>query len=122
MATARPLRPVHRTNRALSAPPSALPAALGGLLLEWAQTHAPTLGTIVAAAEAEAAWRRMVDAQCADLAFLRERWPDHTSPEVEACNRRLLAREAPGGEAEQALGQLDEAYGGADRVPLEVRR
>ena len=63
----------------------------------------------------------MVDAQRDDLQFLRERWPDRTSPESLAALARLLRRAAPDGAAEAAMAAVFAAYGGAARVPRAVR-
>lgn len=72
-------------------------------------------------AAAEIAFRAMVDAQCADLALLRARWPDRTSPESQGAIARLAATMAPGGDADQAIASVDAAWGGAARVPGPVR-
>jgi hypothetical protein len=70
---------------------------------------------------AEHAFYRVVDAQRDDLQFLRQRWPDRTSPESLAALARLLRRAAPDGEAETAMAGVFAAYGGAVRVPRAVR-
>jgi len=73
-----------------------------------------------AAAAAEARWRAVVDAQRDDLAVLRARWPDRTSPESRAVLARLRRRVAPGGDADEAMAAVHAAYDGA--VPPVVRR
>ena len=75
-----------------------------------------------AAREAEAHWRRVIDAQWEDVQLLLRRWPDRTSPEPAAALVRLLRRAAPDGDADQAMGALEAAYGGRERVPPAVRR
>jgi hypothetical protein len=72
--------------------------------------------------QAEAVWRAVVDAQRDDLALLRARWPDRTSPESAGALARLRRRAAPGGEADEAIGAVHAAYGGPRRVPPAVRR
>lgn len=72
------------------------------------------------AAAAEGAWRAVVDAQRADLALLRGRWPDRTSPESRGAIERLRRRADPGGDADRAIGAVHEAYGGEARVPERV--
>ncbi|HVG97849.1 MAG TPA: hypothetical protein VNK05_13170 [Chloroflexota bacterium] len=62
----------------------------------------------------------MVDAQRDDLAVLRARWPDRTSPESRAALARLRRRVAPGGDADEAMAAVHAAYDGA--VPPVVRR
>ncbi len=74
------------------------------------------------AGAAEAGWRLVVDRQRDDLALLRARWPDRTSPESLEAIARLRRRAAPGGEADEAIGAVHAAYGGAERVPGAVRR
>jgi regulator of protease activity HflC (stomatin/prohibitin superfamily) len=71
---------------------------------------------------AEHAFYEVVDAQRDDLQYLRERWPDRTSPEALAALARLLRRAAPDGEAETAMEGVFSAYGGAAVVPPAVRR
>jgi hypothetical protein len=73
------------------------------------------------AQQTEHAFYRVVDAQCADLALLRSRWPDRTSPESRGAIDRLTARAAPDGDADRAIGALHAAWGGAARVPGPVR-
>ena len=80
--------------------------------------HRPVHGP--AAAAAEARWRAVVDAQRDDLAVLRARWPDRTSPESRAVLARLRRRVAPGGDADEAMAAVHAAYDGA--VPPVVRR
>jgi hypothetical protein len=75
-----------------------------------------------AAAEAEAAWRAVVDAQRDDLALLRDRWPDRTSAESLGAIERLQRRGAPGGDADRAVASVHAAWGGTARVPEHVRR
>src|SRR5262245_10826429 len=75
-----------------------------------------------AVAAAEAAWRRVVDAQAADLVLLFRRWPDRESPDSQGAIARLHRRRAPGGDADQALAALETAYGGPDAVPAAVRQ
>jgi hypothetical protein len=75
-----------------------------------------------AAAEAEAAWRAVVDAQRDDLALLRARWPDRTSPESRAAIERLHRRGDPGGDADRVIEAVHAAWGGTARVPAAVRR
>ena len=75
-----------------------------------------------AARDAEAIWRQVIDAQWEDVQLLLRRWPDRTSPEPAAALVRILRRAAPGGDADQAIGTLEAAYGGAERVPQTVRR
>lgn len=70
---------------------------------------------------AEGAWRAVIDAQRDDLVLLRRRWPDRTSPESAAAVARLRARAAAGGDADRAVGAVEEAYGGAEGVPDAVR-
>lgn len=72
-------------------------------------------------AAAEVAFRAVIDAQCADLALLRARWPDRESPESRAAIDRLAAAGGPGGEADQAIASVHAAWGGHDRVPEAVR-
>jgi hypothetical protein len=74
------------------------------------------------ATAAEGRWRAVVDAQRDDLALLRARWPDRTSPESLGALARLRRRAVPGGEADEAIGALYGAYGGAARVPPALRR
>jgi hypothetical protein len=74
------------------------------------------------AAAAEGRWRAVVDAQRDDLALLRARWPDRTSPESLGAIARLRRRAQPGGEADEAIGAVHAAYGGSGRVPPAVRR
>ena len=62
----------------------------------------------------------MVDAQRDDLAVLRARWPDRTSPVSRAALARLRRRAAPGGDADEAMAAVYAAYAGA--VPPVVRR
>jgi hypothetical protein len=62
----------------------------------------------------------VVDAQRDDLAVLRARWPDRTSPESRAALARLRRRVAPGGDADEAMAAVHAAYDGA--VPPVVRR
>lgn len=71
---------------------------------------------------AEQTFYKVVAAQRDDLQFLRERWPDRTTPEALAALARLLRRAAPDGEAEAAMAGVFEAYGGALLVPPAVRR
>lgn len=71
---------------------------------------------------AEHRFYAVVDRQREDLQFLRERWPDRTSPESLAALARLLRRAAPDGEAEAAMDGVFRAYGGAAVVPAAVRR
>lgn len=73
------------------------------------------------AQQAEHAFYRVVDAQCADLDRLRARWPDRTSPESRDALDRLTARAAPDGDADRALAGLHAVYGGSARVPGPVR-
>ena len=62
----------------------------------------------------------MVDAQRDDLAVLRARWPDRTSPTSREAIARLRRRAAPGGDADEAMAAVYAAYAGA--VPPVVRR
>ena len=78
--------------------------------------------SITATQAAEQTFYRVVAAQRDDLQFLRERWPDRTSPESLAALARLLRRAAPDGEAEAAMDAIFRAYGGAAVVPPAVRR
>jgi hypothetical protein len=71
--------------------------------------------------DAEHAFYRVIDAQCADLALLRARWPDRESPESRAAIARLAAVAAPDGDADRAIGAVHAVYGGAARVPGPVR-
>jgi hypothetical protein len=71
--------------------------------------------------DAEHAFYRVIDAQCADLDELRRRWPDRTSPESVAIQDRLTGRAAPDGAAEQAVAALHRAYGGAALMPAPIR-
>jgi hypothetical protein len=64
----------------------------------------------------------MVDATCADLGVLHRLWPSQMAAEVLQARARLAHRDAPGGEAEQALLAVYGAYGGAARVPPAVRQ
>jgi hypothetical protein len=80
-------------------------------------SHAP----IARIQEAEHAFYRVIDAQCADLALLRARWPDRESPESRAALARLAATAAPDGDADRAIGALHAVYGGSARVPGPVR-
>lgn len=73
------------------------------------------------AQQAEHAFYRVIDAQCADLALLRARWPDRESPESRAALDRLAAVAAPGGGADRAIAAVHAVYGGAARVPAPVR-
>lgn len=72
-------------------------------------------------AAAEVAFRAVIDAQCADLALLRARWPDRDSPESRAALARLDAVAAPDGDADRATAAVHAAWGGHDRVPEDVR-
>jgi hypothetical protein len=87
-----------------------------------AAARSQTLPEVPDAQAAEHAFYRVVDAQCADLALLRERWPDRTSPESRGAIDRLTARAAPDGDADRATAALHRAYGGSARVPEPVRR
>jgi hypothetical protein len=74
-----------------------------------------------ARAAAEVAFRAVIDAQRADLALLRARWPDRESLESRAALDRLAAASAPDGDADRAIAAVHAAYGGHDRVPEDVR-
>lgn len=72
-------------------------------------------------ADAEGVFRAVIDAQCADLALLRARWPDRESSESRAAIDRLDAVAAPDGDADRAIAAVHAAWGGHDRVPEDVR-
>ena len=79
--------------------------------------------TVAAVARAaEAGWYAVIDAQAADLRAVRRRAFDAARPEAAAAAAaaRLRARGAPGGDADEAMRLVREAYGGD--VPLAVRR
>jgi hypothetical protein len=73
------------------------------------------------AQQAEHAFYRVIDAQCADLALLRARWPDRESAESRDALARLAAVAAPDGDADRAIAAVHAAYGGSARMPGPVR-